>query len=285
MDEVNESSIVTASLAPLRIELDVSASGNDVEQDLGRPLSRPHNDDIHLCICFFGLLRSFRHTAQSIDKQLFKVLEDEGIQHSVFLHTFALKDPLYNPRSRDFNTTVDTDYKQLKPTVAIIEDQNEFDRFSDFESYNSMSDPFDDEFRSVRNILREGQSLKQVTRLWVMSPIKCSHVFYTRPDLYFETPFNVTELYRVTHLSWFTGAYHEFGGYNDRFAFGDPEGMKIWGNRIELFSEYSASNPMVPEPFMKFVAEKHNISHFHSRLCLRRYRSNGLIDHGVCSKK
>jgi len=249
------------------------------------PLPARHNTDIHLCICFFGLLRQLNFTVTSIEENLFGVLSSNDIRFTTYMHTFRLRGPLHNPRSLDFNTTVDVDFARLAPKMVIIEDQDEFDKGANFEQYTHHGDPYDDDFRSHRNQIREGRSLEQVTRLWLHDDSNCSHVMYYRPDMLLASPFDVSELLQVRHMSWFTGAYHEYGGLNDRFAFGDPEGMKIWGTRIRHARRYSEKFLLKAEPFVKYVAGLANIRLQHTKLCSLRYRPIGVhpADVDICN--
>ena len=240
------------------------------------PLPANRSSDIHLCVCFFGLLRNLNFTIGSIEDNLFAVLEEASIRYTVYLHTFQLSGPLYNPRSLDFATQIEMDYSRLRPKKVLIESQDAFDEKADFDEYTTKGDPYGDNYMSHRNQIREGHSLDQVTKLWLRDNAGCTHHFYTRPDLFFVAPFDIRELFEVRRMSWFTGAYHEFHGYNDRFAFGDPEGMKIWGSRIHFAKEYSQKNLLLAEPFVKHVSKLHGIKQSYTSLCLLRFRSSGI---------
>ena len=274
----------TRGVEPTAMARDSAAEEIGLLSPEQNPLPATTSSCIHLCICFFGLLRNLKSTISSYEDNLFSVLKSNSIRYSVYLHTFELSSPLYNPRSLDFGVNVDVNYTRLKPIIAIVEDQDEFDKKTDFDKFTTLGDPYEDDFRSHRNQVREGRSLEQVTRLWLNDNASCTHIFYTRPDLLLVAPFNVTELYEVRRMSWFTGGYHEFGGYNDRFAFGDPEGMKIWGNRIHHAFEYSTERKLIAEPFVKHVAEIFNIQRKETSLCLLRVRPKGInpSDVGVC---
>ena len=248
-------------------------------------LPTKHNADIHLCICFFGILLGLNSTIQSIEDNLFGVLKASNIRFTTYLHAFHPSTLMYNSSSGDNTTTVNSDYTRLNPKMAIVETQDAFDSVMDVEQYATKGDSFGHEMKSLRNQIREGISLEQVTRLWLHDTSKCTHVLYTRPDLLVVAPFDVTELYRVGHMSWFTGQYHEHGGLNSRFAFGDPEGMRIWGYRNRLAEPISRNQVFRAESFAKYVSQKTSIRHQHTKLCLLKYRVTGshFADVGMCN--
>ena len=116
-----------------------------------------------VCVCFFGLTRSLRYTYESIHNNIFKILELNDIEYDIYLHTYDLQ-MLSNQRSQECNCILDTnEYKLLKPKEYIIDNQNEFDKSFDYESVMKYGDSWNDNFSSLKNLIRQLNSLKKVS--------------------------------------------------------------------------------------------------------------------------
>ena len=202
------------------------------------------NQRYNIGICFFGLTRSLKHTYPSIKKNIFDVLEKHNIGYDVFLHTYDLKG-LTNKRSGEICCPLDTDeWKLLNPIAHKITNQEAFDKSFNWEMLFKHGDIWKDGRNSLKNAIRQLNSLKEVTSLWIERDVYDFYI-YIRPDLYYVNELIINEFIEHIHLNnilvipyW--GNYR--GGFNDRIAFGSYHVMKKYGNRIDNLPRYYNQN-------------------------------------------
>ena len=242
------------------------------------------NQQYKIAICFFGLTRSLKHTYPSIEKNIFKVLKQHNIEYDVFLHTYDLTS-ISNKRSGEFSCQLDTDeWKMLKPKSHIITNQQTFDNSFDWEMLYKHGDIWKDGYNSVRNAIRQLNSLKQVTSLW-LNETPYDYYIYIRPDLYYVNEINVNDILNHIHLDnilvipyW--GNYR--GGFNDRIAYGSYSVMKIYGSRIDYLQNYymqkKIKKPYHSERYLTNVIRDHRIFIRYSKLKGIRVRANNKYD-------
>tara|TARA_Y100000992_G_scaffold172954_1_gene116584 strand:+ start:5723 stop:6493 length:771 start_codon:yes stop_codon:yes gene_type:complete len=223
------------------------------------------NTQIKIAVCFFGLTRSLKHTYPSIQKNIFKVLERHNIKYDIFLHTYDLN-TLSNKRSGETCCTLDTDeWKLLKPTEHKITNQQSFDESFHWDMLFKHGDIWKDGFKSVKNAIRQLNSLKQVTSLWIDKP-PYDYYIYIRPDLYYVNEINVNDILEHLHLNnilvipyW--GNYR--GGFNDRIAYGSYNVMKTYGMRIQFLNKFfknsKVKKPYHSERYLTKVIREHQI--------------------------
>lgn len=155
--------------------------------DLVLPTSRhsEHNPP-RAAVCFFGLTRSLEYVKDTIRGNIFDVLVRSGWEYDVYLHTYN-QSTLSNPRSGEVNVALDTDaWKLLQPKRFIVEDPAPLKQQIDTElpMYLRHGDAFNESTHhtSLRNLLLQYHSLKQVTTLWKQSEYDV--VLYLRPDMW-----------------------------------------------------------------------------------------------------
>jgi hypothetical protein len=103
-----------------------------------------------VCICFFGLTRSLKNTIDSLNCNVFKLLDLNNIKYDIYLHTYDLK-ILTNIRSNEKNCILDTDeYKLLNAKEYIIDNQDEFDKNFDYKSVEIYGDAWKNNFTSLK---------------------------------------------------------------------------------------------------------------------------------------
>ena len=104
---------------------------------------------MRIAIGFFGLIRSLKFTHESIKDNLLNILENNGHEYDIYMHTYDLK-VLTNKRTHEKDITLNVmDYKLLNPKEIIIDDQDEFDKSFDYEkimSYGNAWEKSNDNF-------------------------------------------------------------------------------------------------------------------------------------------
>jgi len=231
-----------------------------------------------VALCFFGLTRSLKLTYPSIETQIFNILKTENIPYDVYLHTYDLK-VLTNTRSKEIKCTLDPlEYSLLNPYKKSVQNQATFDNSLSFKSFTKHGDPWNDKYQSLRNLLRQLNSLNQVTQLWMSEEKQYDAVIYLRPDLEYLAPFPIDQLYeciKTKDRSIYTPAWHQWRGLNDRLAMGTPEIMQIYGSRFLHASKYASQSKLHAERYLKHIIFTNNITNKHFEIYGNRVRSNG----------
>ena len=233
-----------------------------------------------VAICFFGLTRSLKQTYSSIDKYIFNVLKLHHIKYDVYLHTYNLPQ-LTNQRSGEYNCVLDTEeWKLLNPFAYKITDQKSFDDSFNWNILFKKGDAWNDGFASLKNAIRQLNSLKEVTSLWLDKP-PYDYYIYIRPDLYYVNPIDISDFINCKEENsiiipkWGNNK----GGLNDRIAYGKYKVAKIYGNRIEsipyFFQNYKCKSSYHAEQYLMRIVCLHKIKIQYCNLKGIRVRSNG----------
>jgi hypothetical protein len=241
-----------------------------------------------VAICIWGLCRSTEHTYDSFKTNILDVFEANGIQYSLFLHTWNLFEKYNNPRACERNVFLkNTTWKYYSPRAHCIENQTVVDKQLKLKSYRQHGDPWMTEntpdyipFTCVDNVVRSLYSMMKVTELWTASDELFDIVMYVRPDVRFLKPFNPEWLTQVSDRVLYMPDFHLIDGINDRFAFGKPATMKVYGMRYTSALEYSQQNPLHSEKFLAYILQRYKISPCLVSFRFRRIRAGGLIYYG-----
>ena len=156
-----------------------------------------------ICICFYGLVqRSIKYTFDSIQTNIFNVLKNNNIEYDVYLHTY---DATFSnsDRSGEYDIPVDVDdYKLLNPSKYIIESYDDFNKnFNFYQFTKKYSDPWNNNYSSMINWIREMNSHSRVTELWETNKNVYDLCLYVRADLMYITPLPIE--YLLNKLSLF----------------------------------------------------------------------------------
>jgi len=227
-----------------------------------------------LAVVFFGLMRSLPLTIDNINENVFKILDKNNIDYEIFAHTYSLNKPIYNPRSDEINTKVDNDsYRLLDYENILIEEEEEFDRQINYDSYKRNGDPWDNDWISLKNVIRSLNSMKHAISL---VDDTYDYVLILRPDMIYNK-FNINDLSKIKENNILIPYYHPSGGYNDRIAMGNLNIMRIYANRFDDFLDYSEYNSPHAETYLKEIITRNNIDVEKISLIGKRVRSNGSI--------
>lgn len=233
---------------------------------------------MRIAICFFGITRNLRqHTLNSIEEFLFAsaAAADPGFRR--FGH-FNLVQRVSNPRSGEENVPINSEeFKLLKCDAVSCTDQESLDRRLNFSEIERFGDSWEDNFNSLRNLVRQLYSLNEVTRLLTESGERFDLVVYSRPDLRFTARVEMTLVRpRTLCTPWFARG----GGLNDRFALGDFETMAHYGRRYSLMRQYceETGRPLHAERFLFWCARKHRLrNRYLMNVAFHRVRADGRV--------
>jgi len=233
-----------------------------------------------ICICFYGLAqRSIKYTIASIKKNILQVLSNHRVDCDIFLHTYDTQIS-HSPRAGEINIQVDVnDYKLLNPNNFIIDSYEAIDESYNIDDFKTRyNDPWQDDYESVKNWIRELNSHYRVTELWIDNKDKYDFCVYLRPDLTYVTPFPLN--YILNNLqnkksAIFTLPWNKWGGLNDFLAVGDCDSMILWGKRLDILHEYMSRIGNNSEQLIEYIREKYQITNVDLPMLCYRTRANG----------
>jgi hypothetical protein len=257
-----------------------------------------------IALVFFGLVKSVSdaHMVALRDNVLSPLRELGSID--VFLHTFK-EDSFSNPRNSEQNVLDQKGaIKKIRRAVSPrplrvhIDDTLEAHRYfgptlwylrhgGAWKQHSLLSTHF---------YLRQQYSLLRATELWTgvnysssvqddtnLPPIssRYSCVVYIRPDLFFDSPLPRDALRAMCRQSNdgqrdVVIPFIEFGGWNDRSAFGTPEGMALYGVRGMKLRQFIDAKqiPHAESYLARFLCENNVTVHL-APWSARRVRANG----------
>jgi hypothetical protein len=243
---------------------------------------------MRVALCFWGLCRSTDLVLESIEQNVFKVLKDAGIQYDVYLHTYILYRKYTNVRADEYGLQLkNTIWKLLQPVKSIIENQDTIDKELKLEKYRRNGDPWNDDtikdyvpFSTLDNHIRALWSLKQVTSLWKSSGQNYTKIIYLRPDVFYQTPFNIEWIIKPIKKTILIPDFQLIDGCNDRFAIGEPDSMAVYGERFNDAYEYSKLKQLHSEAFLADSIKKKGYVFSTIPFRFRRIRANGVVHSG-----
>eukprot|EP00667_Euglena_gracilis_P010254 EG_transcript_10438 len=210
------------------------------------------------------------------------VLTLNNIKYTIYLHTYNVT-VLNNPRSNEVDLTTDPNvYVLLHPDKAVMDEPFDWRRNQPLLARLLRNgDPWGqgEPHSSLRNLYTQLLSLERVTRMW-QSDETIDAAIYLRSDVWFFNPLNISDLRRAvaeTGPAVWTPKFHLYNGLNDRFAFGNREGMRLYGSRRRLAEAYVRDHTLHAESFLKYAMERGNVSTHQTDIVFTRVRSNGYV--------
>lgn len=234
-----------------------------------------------IALVFFGLNRSGQWTAPSIKKNIIHAIEgDQRIL--VKFAALNLIDSIDNPRSHEIKVKLNNDNNlgfDFDEVVYLRQDEVEIDDI--VKKISSSGDFYEDDFRSVRNLLYQLNSLSEAWNLITrhrMFPF--DYYFFIRPDLYYFDPVNFEEIHRNLRekRSILVPKWHSYKGCNDRFAVATHEAAIAYCARMSKVVEYSSKWPLHAERLLLYSLQEAGVKiHTLNRFRACRVRANGFF--------
>lgn len=213
-----------------------------------------------LAIAFFGLTRSLSRTFASIDASFLSELREKA-SAQVHCHFFR-QEYIDNPRSGERQKLSMSEHELLRPDTLLLEPPMECLATSGFERLKTYGDFWDDDFRSLQNLVHQLHSIRRVCHS-VLEHGNTACLF-VRPDLEYLDPlagYVRSALHRPKQRVYLP-AWQNWGGFNDRFALCvGRKAIEGWGNRLDhalTYCEYNAA-PLHSEGLVRFALDKANL--------------------------
>ncbi len=230
-----------------------------------------------IAIALFGIPRGSAVTMPTIEEHFIRPARAAG-ECRVFYHLY-LQDRITNARSGEdaampadaYAPFQDFDGELEAPELCL--QQHPFDRI------RSFGDFYQDDFRSIRNLVHQLHSLQRVTRR--LAAWEPDVVLFLRPDLRYSAGFSAAELARVAARPrrCVIPDWHWWSGYNDRFALCGPEIFRAYGERIDCMTEYcrSSGRPLHSERLVRHALRRGHASVRTTRIQASRVRVDGQV--------
>ena len=230
-----------------------STSSNAIPLAFGAPrLVSPR-----IAICFFGITRSLTHTIGSIEANILAPAREVG-EVRIFAHFFRQTE-IDNPRSGEKGAFRQDEHTLLNPDWLELEDPELCLAEHDFEGLKTYGDLWNDDFRSLRNLVHQLHSLNRVTDAALAGG---GDVFiFARPDLFYHDSFAPLLGGKLPSDRIFLPNWQRWGGgYNDRFAIATSERMaRLYGKRVGQMTEFCEARqaPLHAELLLKYALGNH----------------------------
>lgn len=239
-----------------------------------------------IAVALFGIPRGADITMPVIAQNIIGPCQASG-ETRVFFHLFK-QSHVTNARSGD-NAVISADaYAPFQRFQGQLEPPDLCLRRWHFDLVKTFGDHYGDGFQSVRNLLHQLHSLRQVTK--AVSGWGADVVVFIRPDLLYHQPLGATAIAwasrddrycRIPDWQW-------WGGYNDRFAVCGARAASAYGRRAELAVEFSlrTGRPLHAERLLRYALRQGGAAVRLTRMRASRVRMSGrVVEEDFCWSK
>ncbi|WP_157968910.1 hypothetical protein [Tropicimonas sp. IMCC34011] len=231
-----------------------------------------------VAICFFGITRSLARTIGSIEQNILEPARAVG-EVRTFAHFFRQVE-INNPRSGEKGQLPQNEHTLLAADSLELEEPDVVIDPALFLRIKKFGDEYIDEFRSIRNLLHQLYSLKQVSSA-ALSWGADIYVF-ARPDIIYHDSFDRV-LYKATNApdnTIFIPNWANWGpGYNDRFCVCVGErAVRAYTERILQVERFCADKGKLhAEKLVKYAVDRSGARVKHFTVRGSRVRSTGEV--------
>lgn len=232
-----------------------------------------------ILIIFFGIFRSPEICMPSLRKKLIEPAHNFFQSIKIMVST-NIPDRIQNVRSAELEIKYDAKAQlELNADFYVLHRQN-IDLVSPYLLHaQQRRDPFNDEWKSITNLLFQLHSLQQAWKfatnnIGVLN--NTDTILFARPDLVYLDDFDFQHIHEDRPVV-VTPDWQKHGGQNDRFALCNIQGAEIYANRLNWIQQYCKYHVLHPESFLQFVLKKSNTEIRYISTRAARVRSNGRV--------
>jgi hypothetical protein len=232
-----------------------------------------------ILIGFFGLNRALPLTIAGIERNIFSVLRNAGID-DVRVGHFNRPDTIVSPRSGEFGTkTSNEGISQLNLDICWIEKQI-FDSIAP-ELTTISQVPWrrdeDEGMHMRRNALWQLHSLRQLGRMAALLDTTFDLYLLLRPDLDYIDPLPIAVIMEQVQAGadLIAPSWASHNGINDRFAICTKRGFDAYTGRISHAAEFANIHKYFQsEELLAYALTKAGLNVAATDMRARRVRSN-----------
>ena len=233
-----------------------------------------------MCVCLYGLVQRSLHLTLEHYKEF--VFSDDC---DLYIHTFD-SEFAYSPRENGETEPVKislSNVLKLKAKKCLIESEKDFNENFDFKKFEKYGDTFNNNFVTLRNLLREIYSVQKVYEL-IDKNEKYESVIMTRADLCFDKKIKNIKLDNSKDFIITSKFNRSPMDLNDFFAIGsNVKALEIWANRLDYAEEYcenselGALRGLHAESLVRYCVETYNIRNVLFDVKVDRVRADGKV--------
>ena len=257
-------------------------------------------------LLLFGLPKFFAERVFPL--MVRKLIEQIPMPCDIFAHTYDITQTT-NMRNREEGCALDpSEVQAASPLAFELQSQEAVDleQSAELERLKAHGDAWRNEFVSLRNVLREANSLSRVHALMAAAEerqgFRYALVCCSRMDVFYVDklpPECVRELRKAHDGSLapnalFVPSFHEWrlssdgaicrsGGMNDRFAVGAPTAMRAYAaGRLDAMLPFCEAKrlPLHTETFLQWHMRREGADARRMHFRLQRLRANGEVHDG-----
>ena len=237
-------------------------------------------------VCFYGINRSLKHTASSIQMNLLDPISLAGYDLDLFYHTYNLS-VIDNPRSKEVRQKLDpSGFNILGSYVdSDITSQEDFMAMFDLRDWIMHDkDNWNDDFKSLKNLACQLNSIDSCCNLIDSSRQRYNFVMFARPDLLYLNSVNMSQI--EAYLSsnervWVLPEFQDLDTFwNDRFVVASHDDIQPWCHRMRYAKDFmrEKNQTVHSEMLVKYVGETEGIQKRAIDLKVVRVRADGMIN-------
>lgn len=195
-----------------------------------------------ISICLYGLVKNWEHVHDAFERRVFRVLENFNFTYEIIVHSYNLTHA-NNPRNKESQVEIfpRSILQRLGRRVVLskFETPDEADNLFDIAFNKHKITMPATGFLSLKYHVRELFSVKQVISMLLSSQRFYTYSLLTRPDLIFGNDLDIFKQGMwLNSYTIVTPSFHEFGGINDRLAYGRTEAIVKLVKRFDYFFYY-----------------------------------------------
>ncbi|MGR5254313.1 hypothetical protein ACPV5S_19145 [Vibrio astriarenae] len=250
--------------------------------DFERKIKTVKNSKLRIGVCYFGIARSLDHTCESILGNVLQPLS-ELCAYSSYAHLYDVS-TVDSTRSNESATVDPNLFRRLDYHKVLLEAVQDVDHYCDFDKLKAYGDAWNNNFQSLRNLVLQLNSIKQVTNIALSENVDVC--IFVRPDLKYHNNFLSTLVDALyTYLNTKQSRVHvpnwqHFGGINDRFAICvGQKAIRCYGERYDKIYNFCLKNnrPLHSESLVKFALKQDQVPVSFVNLKASRTRVGGVM--------
>jgi len=233
-----------------------------------------------ITVAFFGITRSLQYTISSIEQNILRPARAAG-DVSVIAHFFDLE-RVKNPRTGEDAPANRGEHALLSPDWLSLTPPNTILDAAGFEDLKSFGDVWEDDFRTLSNLVHQLYSLRVVTEKALRD--QSDIVMFCRPDLEYHDSFEdgIRKAIAQNGDAAFLPQWQRHkGGFNDRFAIcTGVRTIAAYGSRLDTALKFCQDTglPLHSERLVKFALKRAGIPTYPLDVRASRDRAKGRVE-------